>query len=297
MTEQLTQESIRPTEPVLALDSQQRREPLLTIRRSSGWSTLRLRDVWEYRELLLFLVWRDIQSHYRQTALGMTWLILRPIVNVFVLSVVFGRFLNVPSEGVPYPLFSLAAMLPWSYFSNSVSRATHSLIGNMHVISKIFFPRLIIPLSATLSGLVDFAATFVIFILAILVFDFPLRWSMLAMPLFLLLAMGFALGVGLWLATLAVKYRDVQFALGFMLQVLMYASPVIYSTTLVPEALQPVYNLNPMTGVIEGFRWAFLGIGQPPGGMFVVQWAIVLVLMVSGAYVFRRTERTVVDIL
>ncbi len=276
-----------------------RRPPLPTtvVERSRGWASLGLRDVWEYRELLLYLVWREIQGAYRQTALGLSWLFLRPVLNMALLSLVFGRLVRVPSDGAPYPLFSLAALLPWGFFSNAVLRASRSLVENMHVISKVYFPRLVIPIAGAVSGLVDFGASFIVLLVALFFYRTPLRAEALWLPVYLLLALGFALAVGLWLATLSVRYRDVSFAVTFLLQALMYVSPVIYSVSIVPESLRPLFDLNPITVVIQGFRWALLNVGVAPGSNLLTASAVVVVGIVSGAYVFRRTERTVVDIL
>lgn len=271
--------------------------PTIVIKPSRGWSALGLRDIWRYRELLYFLVWREVQGAYRQTALGLTWIFLRPILNMVLLTLVFGRLVQVPSDGLPYPLFSLAALLPWGFFSNAVLRSSRSLVENMNMISKVYFPRMVIPIAGAMSGLVDFLASFLVLLVALLIYRMPLRWEMLWLPVLLLVTLGFSLAVGLWLATLSVKYRDVSFAVNFLLQALMYMSPVIYSVTLVPERLLFAYKLNPMTGVIQGFRWALLGSGDPPGLMFLLSCVIVVVLLISGAYVFRRTERTVVDLL
>lgn len=271
--------------------------PTLVIEASRGWASLGLRDLWEYRELAYFLVWREIHGVYRQTALGMSWLFLRPVINMLVLTFVFGGLVKVPSDDLPYPLFSLSALLPWGYFSSAVMRAARSLVENMHVISKIYFPRMVIPLAGAVSGLIDLGASFIVFLLVLLVYRMPMRLEMLWLPAMVLVALAFALAVGLWLATLSVKYRDVSFAVNFLLQALMYASPVIYPISLVPEPLQLVYQLNPMTGVIQGFRWALLGSGEAPGSMFFLSIGIILLLLISGAYVFRRTERTIVDIL
>ncbi len=271
--------------------------PTVVIKPSHGWSALGLRDIWRYRELLYFLVWREVQGAYRQTALGLTWIFLRPILNMVLLTLVFGKLVQVPSDDLPYPLFSLAALLPWGFFSNAVLRSSRSLVENMHMISKVYFPRMVIPIAGAMSGLVDFVASFLVLLVALLIYRMPLRWEMLWLPVLLLVTLGFSLAVGLWLATLSVKYRDVSFAVNFLLQALMYISPVIYSVTLVPDRLQFAYQLNPMTGVIQGFRWALLGSGDPPGLMFLLASALVLVLLISGAYVFRRTERTVVDLL
>ncbi len=267
------------------------------IQPSRGWSSLGLRDLWEYRELLYFMVWREIQGTYRQTALGMSWLFLRPVLNMALLSLTFGLLVRVSSDGVPYPLFSLAALLPWGYFSNAVMRAAGSLVQNMHIISKVYFPRLVVPIASAISGLVDLSAAFVVFFGAMIIYRLPLRVEMLWLPVFVIVALIFALAVGLWLATFSVRYRDVSFAVNFLIQALMYASPVIYPVSLVPASVQWLYRLNPMAGVIQGFRWALLGSEAAPGPEFLAAIGISAVLLVTGAYVFRRTERTVVDIL
>jgi lipopolysaccharide transport system permease protein len=267
------------------------------IRSTQGWNSLGLLDLWEYRELLVYLVWREVQGAYRQTALGISWLFLRPIINMIILTLVFGELVRVSSDDVPYPLFSLAALLPWGFFSNAVIRASRSLVDNMHVISKVYFPRMIIPISSSLSGLIDFAASLFIFFVVLILYKYPLRIEVLYLPLLLFVSLAFSLAVGFWLATLSVKYRDVSFAVNFIIQALMYVSPVIYSVSIVPDSLRFIYNLNPMTGVIQGFRWALLGSGQPLDVTFLYSISIVIILLISGAYVFRRTERTVVDIL
>jgi lipopolysaccharide transport system permease protein len=271
--------------------------PRLIIESSHGWTNLGLRDLWEYRELLVFLVWREVQGVYRQTALGISWIFLRPILNMVILSIVFGRIVQVPSDGIPYPIFSLAALLPWSYFSNAATRASRSLVDNMHVISKVYFPRMVIPIAGTISGLVDFAAALLVLFVAMIFYRMPLRPEILWLPVLLLITIAFALAVGFWLATLSVKYRDVSFAITFLLQALMYASPVIYPVSMIPQPLQLFFFLNPMTGVIQGFRWALLGGESPPLLYFSLSVLMVIIGLVSGAFVFRRTERTVVDIL
>jgi lipopolysaccharide transport system permease protein len=267
------------------------------IQPSTGWDSLGLRDLWEYRELLYFMVWREISGAYRQTALGISWLFLRPVINMLLLTLVFGRLVQVPSDDIPYPLFSLAALLPWGFFSNAVLRAARSLVENMHVISKVYFPRMVIPIASSLSGLIDFAASFLILLIALVIYRYPLRLEMLWLPGLLLLSLAFSLAVGLWLATLSVKFRDVSFAINFLIQALMYASPVIYPVSIVPEPFRFVYQLNPMTGVIQGFRWALLGSGAPPDSSFFLSILLVVIFLLSGAFIFRRTERTIVDIL
>lgn len=262
-----------------------------------GWRSLGLRDVWEYRDLLYFIVLREVHGMYRQTAFGLSWLFLRPLVSVATLSLAFGVFVKVPSDNIPYPLFSLAAVLPWGYFSTAVQRSAGSLVNNMSIISKVYFPRMILPLGTAISGLAEFGAAFVVLLCMLLMYRMPLRAEMVWLPAFVSVAVALSVAVGLWLATLSVRYRDVAFAITFLLQAYMYASPVIYPVTLVPEPVRFVYRLNPMVGVIEGFRWAILGGGEPPGVAFVLSIGIVICLLVLGAYVFRRTERTIVDLL
>lgn len=270
---------------------------ILEIQPARGWASLGLRDLFEYRELLVFLVWREIQGTYRQTALGMSWIFLRPVISMLVLSVVFGAIVQIPTGDIPYPLFSLTALLPWGFFSNAVQRGARSLVDNMHMISKVYFPRMAIPIAGTASGLVDFGASFLVLLVMLLIYRMPLRWEIVTLPLFLLVTFAFALATGLWLATLSVKYRDVSFAIVFLLQALMYASPVIYPVSMVPKQLLFLYYLNPMTGVIEGFRWALLGSADPPGPWFLLSISLVVIGVISGAMIFRRTERTVVDLL
>lgn len=271
--------------------------PSLVIEPPRGWSSLGLKDLWEYRELVYFLVIREIQGVYRQTALGISWLFIRPIINMVLLSLVFGGLIKVPSDQLPYPIFSLAALIPWGYFSNAVMRTSRSLLDNTQVISKVYFPRMALPLAAAISGLVDMGASFVVFFIALIPYRISFRKEMLWLPALVLMTVLLALAAGLWLATLSVKYRDVSFAVNFLLQALMYASPVIYSSSLVPKSLQLVYQLNPMTSVIQGFRWALLGSDPPSAILFLITVVETLIALVSGAYVFRRSERNIVDIL
>jgi lipopolysaccharide transport system permease protein len=266
----------------------------MVIEKARGWSSLGLRELWEYRELVFYLVLRETQGVYRQTALGISWLFLRPLLNMLVLSLVFGGLVKVSSDNFPYPLFSLSALIPWGYFSNAVTRASRSLVDNLHIISKVYFPRMILPLAGVASGMVDLLASFLVFMVALLVYRYPLRLEMLWLPLFLLVTIAFALAFGLWMATLSVKYRDVSFGINIILQMLMYASPVIYSISAVPVQLRIIYQMNPMSGVIQGFRWALLG-GEAPGTPFIISTNVVFLLLVSGMYIFRRTERGIVD--
>ena len=289
--------SAKSAEHDLAVASKDRHVTSVMIQPSRGWSALGLRDLWEFRELTYFLVVRELQGIYRQTALGMSWIFIRPVINMVLLTLVFGGLIKVPSDNLPYPLFSLAALIPWGYFSNAVMRTSRSLVDNTQIISKVYFPRMVLPLAAAVSGLVDLGASFLVFLVAFAIYRMPLRLEMLWLPALVVVALAFALAVGLWLATLSVKYRDVSFAVNFLLQALMYASPVIYSVSLVPQPLQFIYRLNPMTGVIQGFRWSLLGSGESPGTVFLFSIGIILLGLISGAYVFRRTERTIVDVL
>jgi lipopolysaccharide transport system permease protein len=269
----------------------------IEIKPTRGWASLGLRDIWEYRELLGFLIWREIQGVYRQTALGISWLFVRPLLNMVLLSLVFGYMVKVPTDGIPYPLFSLSALLPWGYFSTASMRASRSLVDNLHLISKVYFPRMVIPIAGAVSGLVDFAATLIVLIIAMMIYRIPLRIEVLWLPLFTLVAIAYSLAIGLWLATLSVRYRDVSFAVNFLIQALMYLSPVIYPVSIVPDNLKVIYMLNPMTGVVQGFRWALFNSSEAPSLYFVLSIVIVIVALISGAYIFRRTERTVVDII
>lgn len=289
-----------PAEPAVVLDDVvQATTPLtrpMVIEKTRGWSSLGLKELWDFRELTYFLMMRELQGVYRQTALGISWLFIRPVVNMLLLSAVFGGLVKVPSDQFPYPLFSLSALIPWGYFSNAIIRASRSLVDNLHIVSKVYFPRMLLPFSSAISGLIDLVAAFLVFMVALLVYRMPLRIEMLWLPVLVIITLAFALAFGLWMATLSVKYRDVSFAISFILQALMYASPVIYPVTMVPKSLRLIYELNPMTGVIQGFRWALLG-GDPPGLMFLVSTGIVVIMLISGMYIFRRTEREVVDLL
>lgn len=270
---------------------------LTVIRPTRGWAKLGLSDAWERRELLALLVTREIRGTYRQTALGLSWLFLRPIVHMLLLGLVFGRIVRVPSDGVPYPLFALAALLPWNFFSNAVTKASRSLVDNLHLITKVYFPRILIPVAGAVSGVMDFAASSVVLLGVLLYYGLSFRWEMFALPFLLALTVAFALGVGLWLATLSVKYRDVTFAVAFLLQAWMYVSPVIYPISMVPESARWVYELNPMSPIVQAFRWCLLGSGSKPGLALAVASVLVSVVVTTGAFVFRRTERNIVDVL
>jgi len=271
--------------------------PTTVIEPSRGWGALGLGDVWEYRELLFFLLWREVKGRYRQMAFGPLWIVLVPLINMVIFSVVFGSFAKLPSEGIPYPIFTYVALLPWQFFDNATRKSAESLLSQKHVIAKVYFPRLVIPISAVGSALVDFLASFVVLVGMMLVYRVNVTWAALTLPLFLLLTAATSLGIGLWLAGLAIKFHDVALGVRYGIQVWKYVTPVAYSATLVPERWQTLYRLNPMTGVVQGFRWALLGAGQAPDWTTAVSSAAVLVLLITGAYYFRRTERTIVDMI
>jgi lipopolysaccharide transport system permease protein len=258
---------------------------------------LRLRELWDYRELLYFLTLRDIQVRYKQAALGVGWAVLQPLLTMIIFTVVFGRLANLQSDGIPYPVFSFTALLPWQLFSGALSRAGSSLVNNSQLITKIYFPRLVIPLSAVAAGLLDFGISLVVLFILMACYGIQLTWAVLWLPLLVLLALLTALAVGLWLSALNVQYRDVQHLIPFLVQAWMYASPVAYSTTLVPSGTWRIlYGLNPLAGVIQGFRWALLG-STPPDGLFLVSIAVVLVLLVTGLLYFQRMESTFADVV
>jgi lipopolysaccharide transport system permease protein len=273
------------------------RTPTLVIQPTRGWSSLALHELWEYRELLWFLTWRDIKGRYRQMALGPLWIIIKPLVNMVIFSVIFGTLAKLPSEGVPYPIFTYTALLPWGYFSSAAGASVDSLVSRMGMISKVYFPRLIVPISAVLSGLVDLAISFLILLGMMPYYGFAPSLAALILPLYVLLATATALAVGLWSAALAVRFRDLSFAVGYGLQAWMYATPVAYTASLIPERWQLLYQLNPMYWVIEGFRWSLLGKGQAPQPLMLLPVGFVVLLLISGAFIFRRTERTIVDLL
>ena len=271
--------------------------PTLVIQPTRGWGSLALHELWQYRELLWFLTWREIKGRYRQMALGPLWIIIKPLVNMVIFSVIFGTVAKLPSDGLPYPIFTYTALLPWTYFSSAAGASVGSLINQMGVISKVYFPRLVVPISAVLAGLVNLAISFLILLGMMAYYGFAPSLATLTLPLYVLLATAAALGIGLWSATLAVRFRDLQFAISYGLQAWMYATPVAYAASLIPERWQLLYQLNPMYWVIEGFRWALLGKGQAPQPLMLVPVGFVLFLVISGAFVFRRTERTIVDLL
>ena len=267
----------------------------LWIRPVRGWSGPRLRDLWAYRELAFFLTWRDISVRYKQTALGASWALIQPFMTMLVFSIFFGRLGKIPSDGLPYPLFAFCALLPWQLFANSLGEAGNSLVSNQALITKVYFPRLVMPISATLSGLVDFAIAFLLLLAMMAYYHVAPTAAVWTLPLFVLLALVTALGAGLWLSALNVQYRDVRYTIPFLTQFWLFATPIAYPSSLVPERWRALYGLNPMAGVVEGFRWALLGSGNAPGPMVAVSVVASVVMLVTGLFYFTRMERTFAD--
>jgi lipopolysaccharide transport system permease protein len=272
-------------------------DEIIYLRPSRGWMRLNLGDLWHYRELIYFLTWRDVKVRYKQTVLGAGWAILQPLINMVVLGVIFGRFANMPTEGIPRPIFTFTALLPWGLFSKALSDAGRSMLANRSMITKIYFPRLIIPLSSVLGGLVDFLIQFAILLVMMAFYSYAPTAAVVTLPFFLLLALATALGFGLWLSALNVLYRDVNYILPFLTQLWLLVTPVAYSISVVPEKWQWLYALNPMVGVVEGFRWALLDAPPPAPGTLLISTTITLLVLISGMYYFRRMERTFADLV
>jgi lipopolysaccharide transport system permease protein len=272
-------------------------ETITVIEPSKGWLRVDFRELWAYRELLFFLSWRDISVRYKQTVMGASWAIIQPLLSMVIFSVFFGKLAKIPSDDVAYPIFSYAGLLPWQYFSSAMSDSAKSMVGQGKILSKVYFPRLIVPLAAVLPPIVDFAIAFVILIGLMIYYGVAITWRMAWLPVFLLLALATALGVGLWLSAMNVRYRDIGYVIPFLAQFWMYASPVVYPASMLPERWRLIYALNPMTGVIEGFRWALLGTSTPPGPITLISAGVVIVLALSGMFYFRRVEDTFADII
>jgi lipopolysaccharide transport system permease protein len=274
-------------------------EPLPTFRIDppEGWTDIGLRELWDYRELLYFLTWRDVKVRYKQTALGAAWAIIQPLFMMLVFSLFFGRLAKIPSDGIPYPIFTFCALLPWQLFAHALTESSNSLVANERLITKVYFPRLVVPIAAVLGGLVDFAIAFAILLLMMLYYGIIPTWAIVTLPGFILLAVMTALGVGLWLSALNVKYRDVRYTINFLIQFWMFATPVAYPSSLVPAKWRALYGLNPMAGVVEGFRWALLGKQEAPGAMLWVSVGVVILILIGGLYYFRRMEQQFADVV
>ncbi|MGQ9858775.1 MAG: ABC transporter permease [Thermodesulfobacteriota bacterium] len=276
-------------------------EPVIIIRPTRGLQSLGFKQIWDYRQLLYFLAWRDVKVRYKQTLLGVLWVVLQPLVTVVVFSLIFGKLLKVPSGDLPYPLFVLAALLPWNYFASTLNRCSTSLLGNSNLITKVYFPRVVIPLSASLSGLVDFCVAFLTLLGLIAYFGMWPGITVLLLPAFMSMAFFTAFGFGLWLSALNVRFRDVNYLVPFLVQIWMYATPIVYGSNLIPERFSWVMALNPMTAVVEGFRWSLFGGHSADvtlqGFLFLVPVIITVVTILSGALFFRSTERTFADVI
>ena len=261
-----------------------------------GWINIDLKELWRYRELVYTFATRDIRIRYKQTALGAAWVVIQPFMMMIVFTFFFGKLAKISSEGIPYPLFSYAALLPWTMFSEGINRSTHCMITNANIMTKVYFPRLVMPISGILSPLIDFMIAFVVLIAMMLYYGFIPTINIVWLPVFILLALMTSLGVGLWLSAFNVQYRDFQYTLPFIIQLWLFASPVVYPSTLLPESYRWIYGLNPMAGVIEGFRWTLLGT-NPPSTMIAFSFVIVILLLISGAYYFKRMEKTYADVV
>jgi lipopolysaccharide transport system permease protein len=271
--------------------------PTIIIRPSKGWAWVNFRELWEYRDLLYLLIWRDVKVRYKQTALGAAWAILQPLFTMIVFTIFFGRLAKVPSDGIPYPVFCFCALLPWQLFSRALSESGNSLVANQGLITKVYFPRLIIPLAAVLGGLVDFGVSFVVLLAMMFYYGIVPNIAVLTLPLFLLLAIMTALAAGLWLSALNVNYRDVKHTIPFLVQFWLFATPIAYPSSLVPEQWRLLYGLNPMVGVVEGFRWALLGKVGGVGPLVLVSVIAVVVLLVGGLIYFKNMEKTFADVV
>jgi lipopolysaccharide transport system permease protein len=270
--------------------------PTVIIRPPRKWVPVDFKELWEYRELLYFFTWRDVKLRYKQTGLGIAWAIIQPLFLMVVFSLFFGGLAQIPSDGVPYPLFSLAALLPWTLFAEGMTRSTISMVSNANIMTKVYFPRLIMPVASIMSPLVDFCFAFGILIIMMAYYGFVPTINVIFLPLLVVFAMMTSLAVGLWLSALNVKYRDFQYTVPFLIQIWMFASPVVYPASMVPQQFRFLYALNPITGVIEGFRWALLGT-NPPTGMIFISLGVVIALLVSGVFYFRRMEQYFADIV
>jgi lipopolysaccharide transport system permease protein len=273
------------------------KSPVLRITPPDRWWVLPVGELWDSRELLYFFVWRDIKIRYKQTAIGAAWAVLQPLLTMLVFSLFFGKLAHIPSEGLPYPIFYYSALLPWTYFAAALQAGTNTIVENQRVITKVYFPRLTLPLSSVLSGLVDFGISFAMFLVLMVYYGIRPTAAVLWLPAFLLLAVLTALGVSLWLSALNAMYRDVRYLLPFLVQFWLFASPVVYPSSMVPEKWRWLYGLNPMAGVIEGFRWSLTGRDSPRGPMLLASVGVAVVIFLGGVAYFQKMETTVVDLV
>jgi lipopolysaccharide transport system permease protein len=270
---------------------------VIIVKPSKGWISLKLKELWEYRELLYFMAWRDIKVRYKQTVLGAAWAIIQPFFTMVVFSIFFGKLARVPSDGLPYPIFAYAALVPWTFFANGLNMASNSLVGSANLIKKVYFPRLVVPISGVISGVVDFVLAFAVLLGMMLFYGILPTMNIVWLPLFVLLIFITALGVGFWLSALNVQFRDVRFTVPFLTQFWLFATPIAYPSSLLSEPWRTLYGINPMVGVVEGFRWALLGADTAPGPIIVVSALVALAILVGGAFYFRRMEKTFADVV
>lgn len=271
--------------------------PRIRLQASIGWRRLNLNDLWQYRELLYFLSWRDVKIRYKQTVLGALWAIIQPVMTMLVFSVFFGKLGKMPSDGIPYPIFAYTALVPWTFFANGLTQSSNSLVQSASLLKKVYFPRLIVPISSVLSGTVDFLFAFAVLIALMLFYGFTPTVHIIWLPFFLLLAFGTALGVGLWLAAINVQFRDVRYTIPFLTQLWLFATPIAYPSSLLSEPWRTIYGVNPMVGVIEGFRWVLLGSEAVSGPMILLSSGVAGALLLSGLFYFRRMERGFADVV
>ena len=271
--------------------------PYIRIAPSKGWVSLKLTELWAYRELLYFLIWRDLKVRYKQSVLGATWAIIQPFFTMVVFSLFFGKLAKMPSDGIPYPIFSYAALVPWSFFANGLNQASNSLVGNSNLIQKVYFPRMAMPIASVLGGVVDFVLAFIMLIGMIFYYGMVPTINVVWLPFFLMLAFMTSLGASLWLSAMYVQFRDVRHIIPFLTQIWLFATPIAYPSSLLSEPWRTLYGINPMVGVVEGFRWALLGVNTAPGPIIIVSSLTSFLLMVTGAFYFRRMERTFADIV
>jgi lipopolysaccharide transport system permease protein len=271
--------------------------PHTDIEPRQGWVALHLRELWEYRELLFFLTWRDVKVRYKQTVLGASWAVIQPFFTMVVFSVFFGRLAKMPSDGIPYPIFSYAALVPWMFFANGLTQSANSLVGSANLIKKVYFPRLAIPIATVLGEAVDFTLAFGVLMLMMFFYGITPTANVMWLPLFLMLALTTSLGVGLWLSALNVQYRDIRYVVPFLTQFWLFATPIAYPSSLLSEPWRTIYGLNPMVGVVEGFRWALLGTNTAPGPTIIVSAVAAIAFLISGTFYFRRMERNFADVI
>ncbi len=270
---------------------------VIVVKPSKGWISLKLKELWEYRELLYFMAWRDIKVRYKQTVLGAAWAIIQPFFTMVVFSLFFGKLAKIPSDGLPYPIFAYAALVPWTFFANGLNQSSNSLVGNANLIKKVYFPRLVVPISSVISGVFDFMLAFVVLLGMMLYYGIFPTVSIVWLPFLLLLTFITSLGVGLWLSAMNVQFRDGRYTVPFLTQFSLFATPIAYPSSLLSEPWRTLYGINPMVGVVEGFRWALLGTETAPGPIIIVSSLVALGLLVGGGFYFRRMEKTFADVI